>query len=146
MVNEFPEESDQFRFLRVSCFANLKGVVGLIMSKASAMRISIPLDLSSRSFIPFPRFIRSRRPTQLLDPCLVLFPQCSVSKWHMLTVFYPFMDLCAHHRFNVTPFFPWFSSFFILFENKPEKGDLLMENDIVCFVRKTDVFKCMTVP
>ena len=72
--NELSEESDKFRFLHASCFANLKGVVGLIMVKASAMRISIPLDLSSRSFIPLPCFIRSRRPTPLLDPSLVLFP------------------------------------------------------------------------
>ena len=43
--NELPEESDQFRFLRASCFANLKGAVGLIMAKASAMRVTIPLDL-----------------------------------------------------------------------------------------------------
>ncbi len=55
----------QFRFLHVSCFANLKGAVGLIMTKASAIRISIPLDLSSRPFIPLPCFIRSRRPTPL---------------------------------------------------------------------------------
>ena len=34
-ANELPEESDQFRFLRVSCFANLKGSVGLIMAKSS---------------------------------------------------------------------------------------------------------------
>ena len=46
MANELPEESDQFRLLRASCFANLKGVVGLIMAKASAMRISIPSGLS----------------------------------------------------------------------------------------------------
>jgi hypothetical protein len=77
--NELPEESDKFRFLRVSCFANLKGTVGdLIMTKALTMWISIPLDLSSRSFIPFPRFIRSRRPTPLLAPSLVLFPPRSV--------------------------------------------------------------------
>ena len=55
LANELPEESDQFRFLRASCFANLKGAVGLIMAKASAIRISIPLDLSSRSYIPLPR-------------------------------------------------------------------------------------------
>ena len=61
--NELPEDSDQFRFLRSSCFTNLKGVVGLIMEKVSAIRISIPLDLSSWSFIPFPRFIRSCRHT-----------------------------------------------------------------------------------
>ena len=72
--NELPEESDKFRFLHALCFANLKGVVGLIIVKASALRISIPLDLSSRSFIPLPRFIRSRRPTPLLAPSLVLFP------------------------------------------------------------------------
>ena len=78
LTNELPEESDQFRFLRASCFAHLKGSVGLIMVKVSVIRISIPLDLSSRSFIPFPRFIRSRRPTPFLDPSLVLFPPCSV--------------------------------------------------------------------
>ena len=61
---------DQFRFLRTWCFANLKGTVGLIMAKASAMWITIPLDLSSRSFIPIPRFIRSRRPTPILSPSL----------------------------------------------------------------------------
>ena len=42
------------------------------------MRISIPLDLSSRLFIPLPLFIRSRRPTPILTPSLVLFPPCSV--------------------------------------------------------------------
>ena len=62
LANELPEESDQFRFLRTTYLANLKGSVGLILAKASAMRISIPLDLSSRSFIPLPRFFRSRRP------------------------------------------------------------------------------------
>ena len=75
LANELPEESDQFRFLRASCFANFfKGAVGLIMAKTSVIRISIPLDLPSRSFIPIPRFIRSRRPTPLLTPSLVLFP------------------------------------------------------------------------
>ena len=33
LANELTEESDQFRFLRPSCFVNLKGVVGLIMVK-----------------------------------------------------------------------------------------------------------------
>ena len=77
LTNELSEESDQFRFLRTECFTNLKGDVGLIMAKASAMRISIPLNLSSRSFIPLPRFIRSRRPTPLFAPSLVLVPLCS---------------------------------------------------------------------
>jgi hypothetical protein len=38
------------------------------------VRISIPLDLSSRPFIPPPCFIRSRRPTTLLTPSLVFSP------------------------------------------------------------------------
>ena len=79
---ELPEESDQFRFLKAVCFANLKGTVGLIMTKASDMRILIPLDLSSRSFIPLSRFIRSSRPTPILTPSLVLFPPRSASAAH----------------------------------------------------------------
>jgi hypothetical protein len=59
LTSELPEESDQFRFLRVTCLDNLKGSVGLILATTSVMRISIPLDLSSRSLIPLPRFIRS---------------------------------------------------------------------------------------
>ena len=74
LANELPEESDQFRFLRASCFAHLKGAVGLIMTKTSAILITIPLDLSSRPFIPLPSFISSHRPTPLLSPSLVLFP------------------------------------------------------------------------
>ena len=94
LANELTEESDQFRFLRSSCFANLKGSVGLIMVKTSAMWISIPLDLFSRSFIPLPRFIRSRRPTPLLSPSLVLFPPCSAQLVHTECIFYPFIVLC----------------------------------------------------
>ena len=45
--NELSEESDQFCFLHTACLANIKGSVGLILAKASVMRISIPLDLSS---------------------------------------------------------------------------------------------------
>ena len=69
LANELAQESDQFRFLHASCFANLKGAVGLIMAKASTMWISIPLDLSSRvsRFVPC-------RPTPFLAPSLVLFP------------------------------------------------------------------------
>ena len=77
LANELPEESDQFRFLHVVCLANLKGSLGLILAKASDMRISIPLDLSYRPFIPLPCFIRSRRSTPLLDPSLVFRPRCS---------------------------------------------------------------------
>ncbi len=75
LANEIPEESEQFRFLRAACYANIKGSVGLILAKASAIRISIPLDLSSRSFIPPPRFMRSRRVVPLLTPSLVFTPR-----------------------------------------------------------------------
>jgi hypothetical protein len=75
LANEIPEESEQFRFLRAACYANIKGSVGLILAKASAMRISIPLDLSSRPFIPLPRFMRSRRAAPLLAPSLVFTPR-----------------------------------------------------------------------
>jgi hypothetical protein len=40
LSNEIPEELEQFRFLRVTCYANIKGSVGLILAKVSAMRIS----------------------------------------------------------------------------------------------------------
>jgi hypothetical protein len=75
LANEIPEESEQFRFLRAACYANIKGSVGLILDKTSAMRISIPLDLSSRSFIPLPCFMRSRRAAPLLGPSLVFTPR-----------------------------------------------------------------------
>ena len=45
LTNELTEESEHFRVLGAACFANLKGVVGLIMSKTSVTWISIPLDL-----------------------------------------------------------------------------------------------------
>ena len=38
LVNELPEESDQFRFLRDDYLDNLKGLVGLIMTKSSDIR------------------------------------------------------------------------------------------------------------
>jgi hypothetical protein len=75
LSNEIPEESEQFRFLRAACFANIKGSVGLILTKASDMRISIPFDLSSRPFIPLPCFMLSRRVTLLLAPSLVFPPR-----------------------------------------------------------------------
>ena len=75
LTNELPEESEQFRFLRAAYFGNIKGSVGLILAKPSDMRISIPLDLSSRPFIPLPCFMRSRRVTPLLAPSLVFYPR-----------------------------------------------------------------------
>jgi hypothetical protein len=85
--NELLEELDQFCFLRATCLANLKGSMGLILAKASVMRISIPLDLSSRYFIPLSHFIRCRRPTPILTPFLVLFPPV-LPKRHMLGVYF----------------------------------------------------------
>ena len=35
LVNEIPEESDQFRFLRTVPYPNIKGSVGLILVKSS---------------------------------------------------------------------------------------------------------------
>jgi hypothetical protein len=75
LANELQEESEQFRFLRAACYDNIKGGVGLILTKASVMWISIPFDLSSRPFIPLPRFMRSRRVTPLLGPSLVFIPR-----------------------------------------------------------------------
>jgi hypothetical protein len=75
--NEIPEESGQFHFLRAARYTNNKGSVGLILAKASAMRISIPLDLSSRPFIPLPRFISRRHPLPLLVSSLVFTPRRS---------------------------------------------------------------------
>jgi hypothetical protein len=70
LANDIPEESGHFRFLRVACLANIKGSVALILAKVSVMRISIPIDLSSRPFIPPPRLFRSRRSTTLSTPSL----------------------------------------------------------------------------
>ncbi len=77
LSGELPEESEQFRFLRSSHLTNLKDSVGLILAKASAMRVTIPIDLSTRSFIPLPRFLNSRRVSPLLNQSLVLIPQQS---------------------------------------------------------------------
>jgi hypothetical protein len=77
LANEIPEESDQFRCLRAACYANIKWSVGLTLAKASDMRISIPLDLSSQPFTPLPCFIRSRRPPPLLAPSHVFSPRRS---------------------------------------------------------------------
>jgi hypothetical protein len=39
LANEIPEESEQFRFLRETCYVNIKGSVGLILGKVSDIRI-----------------------------------------------------------------------------------------------------------
>ncbi len=78
LAGELPEESDQFRFFRDSRLSNFKGSVGLILSKTSPIRVTIPIDLSTRSFIPLHRFLDSRRVSPLLNQSLVLIPQQSV--------------------------------------------------------------------
>ncbi len=67
-IRELPEESDQFRFLHADCFVNLQGSVGLILDKASVMKVTIPLDLSTWSFITLPHFFHSRLAPTLLTP------------------------------------------------------------------------------
>ena len=46
------------------------------------MRVTIPIDLSTWSFIPLTLFFNSRRGPPLLTPSLVLFPQESVQEEH----------------------------------------------------------------
>ena len=87
LATDIPEESGHFRFLRATCLTNIKGQVGLILVKTSAMRISIPLDLSSRPFIPLPCLIGSRRSTTRLAPSLVFSPLCSDEAAHELEGF-----------------------------------------------------------
>ena len=82
LAGELPEESEHFRFSRTSRWANLKGSVGLILAKASAMRVTIPIDLSTWTFIPLPRFFKSRGVPPLLNQSLVLIPQRSVQAAH----------------------------------------------------------------
>ena len=73
-------ESDRCRFLNTVTVVKLKGSVGLILLKDSVMRVTIPLDLSTQSFIPLPRIFHSRRAPPLLTSFLVLFPQHSSKK------------------------------------------------------------------
>jgi len=75
----------QFRFLRTPCLPNLKGSV-VFLAKVSVLRISIPLDVSSRSFVPLSRFIRSR-PTPLLVPSLSFLLRV-LPKRHVLGVYF----------------------------------------------------------
>ena len=76
-TGELPEDSEYFPFLRASHLVNLKGSVGLILTKSSEIRVTSPIDLSEWSFLPLPRFLNSRRVTPLLNQSLVLIPQQS---------------------------------------------------------------------
>ena len=85
LTGELPEESDQFRFLLTTCLTNLKESVGLILAKTTSSRVTIPIDLSTRSFIPLPRFFHSRRASLFL---LLPYPYFlnTLSKWNMMCV------------------------------------------------------------
>jgi hypothetical protein len=74
LSEELRQKSDQFHPLRDTRLVDLKGSVGLILDKVSGMRVTIPIDLSKRTFIPLPHFFNSRRPTPLLNPPSVIFP------------------------------------------------------------------------
>ena len=73
---------------------NLKGSVGVILIKSSSMRIFIALDLSTRSFIPLPHFLRSHNPPLLLSHSLVPFPPCT----SLLSHLHPTFEL---HRLSI---------------------------------------------
>jgi hypothetical protein len=93
LVAELPEQPEQFRFLRASRLANLKGSVGLILAKASAMRVTISINLSTRPFIPLPRFFDSRRVPPLLNQSLVFCPQQSAQAAHNVRYVESFIGL-----------------------------------------------------
>jgi hypothetical protein len=76
-AGELPEESEKFRFFRSSRLTNLKGSVGLILAKDSAIRVTIPIDLSTWSFMHVPLFLNSRRLSPLVNQSLVLIPEQS---------------------------------------------------------------------
>jgi hypothetical protein len=101
LSGELPEESEQFRFLWVSHLTNLKGSVGLILAKTSTIWVTIPIDLSTRSFIPLPLFLNSRRVSPLLTQSLVLIPQqstvCLSDTWCVLC--WKLYCLTMHHSF-----------------------------------------------
>jgi hypothetical protein len=90
LAGELSEESVQFRFIRAPCLANLKGSIGLMLTKDSVMRVTIPLDLSTRSFIPLTRFIRTRTTTSLLTPSIMLLNQSSAYMSHDVGSFLSF--------------------------------------------------------
>jgi hypothetical protein len=61
-----------------------KGSVGLIFVKASVMGVTIPIDLSTRSFILIPHYFNFRRPAPLLNPSVVISFYNDLSEWHMM--------------------------------------------------------------
>ena len=89
-------------FLASCTLGELKGSVGLILANASAMRVTVPIELSTRSFIPLPCFFNSRRAPPLLTPSPVLFPQQSAWAAHGVRSFWKLYRLTVHHSSSVT--------------------------------------------
>ena len=80
--NELPEDSDQFRFIRAACFVNLQSSIGLTLAKSSALHVSIPIDFSSRPFLPpvtLPPLPPPLAPPTLSVPCPRPSPSASPS-------------------------------------------------------------------
>ena len=78
---ELQEESDQF--IRATCLGNLKGDLGLMLETVT-MRITTPLDLSTKPFIPLPRFIHTRVFQHLFLHLLSYYSLHLLSKRHMM--------------------------------------------------------------
>ena len=120
LINELPEESDQFRFLRTSCLTNLKDSVGLILPKDSGIRISIPL----RTFISVFHTTVVVHPFSSLHTSSFPFPRTFSSticlSVHVGCLFYLFIDSSTRHSFIVT-LFPSVLAFFYSDENKTHK-------------------------
>ncbi len=57
--------------------SDLEDSVGLILAKASTIRVNIPIDLSVGPSIPLHRFFNSRRVPPLRNQSSVLIPQQS---------------------------------------------------------------------
>ena len=92
--------------------------VGLIMVKTSVLRISIPLDLSSRSFIPisFHPFVSSHTVFTSFPRTLTSTSFLSGTCWGFILVFHyklAFVVIIVLVWHFVTLSFPWPSTFFI---------------------------------
>ena len=127
LTNEFPggRGIGQFRFLRSSCFTNFKGAVGLMMSKTSDMRISIPLDLSSRPSIPLPRYV------MVLRSMIWYVGRTSVIRSGCLSVgrFFPRPFIPLRHFFNSRRTPPLLNLSLVLFPQQP----VWTEHDVCSF-------------
>ncbi len=109
LAGELSEESVQFRFIRAPCLNYshwVKGSIVLMLGKTSDMRVTIPLDLSTRSFIPLPRFIRTRTTTSLLTPSIVLLNESSVYVVHDVWSFLSFHWLLCVSYLKTWHIFP----------------------------------------